>query len=181
MHINSHFTPANFGASSRPDHAANASGRAQQFEEVPEDVGAAATTDATTAVAATEETEETKTHGNSVAHRARGHLNTLQALEGHNFGWLVSQIAQGIFNPNDYQTPDESSEDEGSEAATASTEETGGGEADTASTETTVATDEDSTASTDETAGETTDPVAELVDELIDDLLDNDEDDSEVA
>jgi len=97
MHINSHFTPANFGASSRPDHAANPSARAQQFEAAPEDVEAAATTDTTTAVAATEETTEPNIPGKSVAHQARGHLATLQGLDGHNFGWLVSQIAQETF------------------------------------------------------------------------------------
>lgn len=177
MHINSHFTPANFGASSRPDHAANPSGRAQQFEEAPEDVEAAASTDTSTAVAATEATEETKTHGRSVAHQAREQLNTLQGLGGHNFGWLVSQIAQGTFDASGYAPIDESSEDASSETAAASTEETGEGETEAAASE------EDTAASTDETADAVADPVADPVVDpvagLVDDLLEDGEEDSE--
>jgi hypothetical protein len=146
MHINSHFTPANFGASSRPDHAANPSGRAHQIEETPEDVEAATTTDTATAAAATEETE---IPGRSVAHTAREQLNTLQSLSGHNFGWLVSQIAQGTFDPADYATPDEGTEGEAT------------------------------TASSDETADVVADPVADPVVNLIDELLEDSEEDGE--
>lgn len=169
MHINSHFTPANFGLSSRPDHAANPSGRAHQFETAPADAGP---TDTASAVAATEETE---TPGRSVAHQARGHLATLQGLGGHNFGWLVSQIAQEAFDVSDYETPDEGTEGEGGESAVASTGETGEGEAATAATETAAASEEDTAASPDETA----DAVAGLVDDLVDELLEDGEEDGE--
>lgn len=171
MHINSHFTPAQFGNSSRPDHAANAPGRAQQAEATPENAAAAAATETATAVAATERTE---TPGRSVAHEARGYLNNLQGLDGHNLGWLVSQIAQGTFDESAYAVPDES------------TEETGEGEAATTSTETAAAVEEDTTASTGETPGETSDEtaetaVADLVDELLEDGEEDGEDDTEVT
>ncbi len=172
MHINSHFTPANFGLSSRPDHAANPSGRAHQVETAPADAKPTATA---SAVAATEETEETETPGRSVAREARGHLATLQGLEGRNFGWLVSLIAQGAFDVSDYEIPDEGTEGEGGESAVAGTGETGEGEAATAATETAAASEEDTAASPDETA----DAVAGLVDDLVDELLEDGEEDGE--
>jgi hypothetical protein len=170
MHINSHFTPPGFGASSRPDHAANPAGRPQQTEQSPYGVEATTTTDTAAAVAATEETE---IPGRSVAHQARGHLNTLQGLGGQNLGWLVSQIAQGTFDASVYGPIDEGSEGDGSESAAASIEETGEGETAATSSETTAASEEDTTASTDES----TDAVAGLVDDLVDELLEDGEED----
>lgn len=174
MHINSHFTPAQFGNSSRPDHAANPSGRANQFEVAPADT---VPTDTTTAVATTEETGETEgpsIPGKSVAHQARAFLASLTGLGGNNFGSLVSQIAQGTFDAPAYADPD------------GSTEETGEGEAATTSTETAAAVEEDTAASTGETSGETPDEtaeaaVADLVDELLEDGEEDGEDDSEVT
>jgi len=161
MHINSHFTPANFGAGSRPDHAANPSGRAHRLETAPADVEPTDTAAAVTAAAETEETAASDLPGRSVAREARGYSATLPVLEGHNFGWLVSQIAQGIFNPSADET----------------TEDTGEGEATTASAETTAASEEDTTTSPDEGA----EAVAELVDDLVDDLLEDGEDGTEVT
>lgn len=166
MHINSHFTPANVGASSRPDHAANPSGRGPQFE-----------------AAAAEETTEPNIPGKSVAHQARAELATLTGLDGHNFGWLVSQIAQGTFDAAAYATPEADSEGDGADNTAANTEAAGEGEA--ASTETAAASEEDTAASTDDIPDPVADPVAELVDDLVDDLLENSdeggEDGSEVT
>jgi hypothetical protein len=169
MHINSHFTPAPFVNGSRPDHAADASGRAQRFQPAAADTEAAPTE----ATAATEETSETSIPGKSVAHQARMHLASLSSLEGQNFGWLVSQIAQETFDALAYGPIDEGSEGDGSESATASTEETGEGETATTSSETTAASEEDTTASTDES----TDAVVGLVDDLVDELLEDGEED----
>ncbi len=179
MHINSHFTPANVGASSRPDHAANPSGRGPQFE--------VADAEAATTAAAAEEITEPNIPDKSVAHQARAELATLTVLDGHNFGWLVSQIAQGTSDAAAYATPEEDSEGDGADSTAANTEAAGDGEV--ASTETAAASGENTTSSSDETTSESTDPVAdpvadpgaELVGDLVDDLLENDEDGSEVT
>ena len=243
MQINNHFTPTNLGHGSRPDHAANAHGRAPQFQPATADAEPAATTDTTTAVAPT---EGPGTLGHSVAHRARhamqihnhftptnlghgsrpdhaanaptegpgtsGHsvahreqMALFAELGGHNFGWLVSQIARGTFDASAYAPEGEG---EGTDGVVGSTDEVGGDEVATAPDEADATGEEsppaDETAdagtpseivvedpvaslldtlteesedSTTQTADETTNPVADLVDILLED----NEDDSEVT
>ncbi len=209
MQINNHFTPTNLGHGSRPDHAANAHGRAPQFQPATADAEPAATTDTATAVAPTEETEGPGKSGHSVAHRARAQMALFAELGGHNFGWLVSQIAHGTFDASAY-APD--SEGEGTDGVVVSTDEVGGDEVATAP-EDAEATGEESPPA-DEGADETADagatpevvvedPVASLLDtlteesqdgttqtadettdpvaDLVDILLEDNEDDSEVT
>ena len=205
MQINNHFTPTNLGHGSRPDHAANAHGRAPQFQPATADAEPATTTDTTTAVAPTEETEGPGKSGHSVAHRARAQTALIAELGGHNFGWLVSQIARGTFDASAY-APD--GEGEGTDGVVVSTDEVAGDEVATAPEEAEATGEEnppaDETADagttpeiviedpvaslvdtlteesedgTTQTADETTDPVADLVDILLED----NEDDSEVT
>lgn len=115
MQINNHFSPTNLGHGSRPDHAGNTHGRGQQLQPAKVEAAPAVTTDTTIAVTPTEETEETTgshKHRNSVAHEARRYLTdplTAEALgaAGKNFGWLVSQIARGDFDPSLYTSEGE--------------------------------------------------------------------------
>ncbi len=203
MQINNHFTPTNLGHGSRPDHAANAQGRATQFQPATADAEPAATTDTTNAVAPTEETEGPGKSGDSVAHLARAH-ELFAELGGRNFGWLVSQIAGGL----DIATETPDGEGEGTDGVVVGTDEVGGDEvaiapdeadatgeesppadetADAGTTPEVVVEDpvaslldtlteegEDSTA---QSADETIDPAADLVDILLED----NEDDSEVT
>jgi hypothetical protein len=61
MHINSHFTPPVFGASSRPDHAANRRpSQQQQAEEAPNTAQDATATDTVTAVATAEKNRNSR-------------------------------------------------------------------------------------------------------------------------
>ncbi|MDH3739308.1 MAG: hypothetical protein OER92_08935, partial [Alphaproteobacteria bacterium] len=116
MQINNHLTPAHFGHGGRPDHAGHGAGKGAQSPTVAAEIEPATVTDTTTAVAPVEETEGAEKHKNSVAHEARRHLANLaesKALGGHNFGWLVSQIARGLFNPADYAPASEDGEDTG--------------------------------------------------------------------
>jgi hypothetical protein len=189
MHINSHYAPAQFGNGSRPDHAANASGRGPQFQPATVETDpATTTTDTTTAAAAAEETTESNIPGKSVAHQARVQLAQFAELGGQSFGWLVSQIARETFDASAYVTPDESTEGESTDSAVAGSEETAaaGEEDTTTSTDETAAASEDGTTTiTDETADPVVDPeidpVVDLVDDLVDDLLEENEDDTEVT
>ncbi|MCZ6588240.1 MAG: hypothetical protein O7G13_14505 [Alphaproteobacteria bacterium] len=207
MQINNHFTPTNLGHGSRPDHAANAHGRAPQFQPATADAEPVATTDTATAVAPTEETEGPGKSGKSVAHEARAHPMFAE-LGGNNFGWLVSEIARGLYIAP--EAPE--GEGEGTDGVVVSTDEVGGDEVATAPDEADATGEEsppadetvDETAdagtpseivvedpvaslldtlteesedSTTQTADETTDPVADLVDILLED----NEDDSGVT
>ncbi|MCZ6844788.1 MAG: hypothetical protein O7F69_02715 [Alphaproteobacteria bacterium] len=189
MQINNHFTPTNLGHGSRPDRAANAHGRAPQFQPATADAEPAATTDTTTSVAPT---EGPGTSGHSVAHRARHalqinnhftptnlghgsrpghaanaptegpgtsghsvghdvHMALFAELGGHNFGWLVSQIASGL----DIATETPDGEGEGTDGVVVGTDEVGGDE---------VATAPDGADAT----GEESPPAEETVDEAAD-------------
>lgn len=192
MQINNHIGPNHFGHGSRPDHAANGTGKAPQFQPATAETEPATTTDTTTAVAPVEETEGPRIPGNSVAHRARAQLAKFAelsghtfTLDGHNFGWLVSQIARGMFDPSAYTTDGEGTDGEG----------TDGGETVVAPAETTeagtipVAPAEGSVASLLDTLGEggeagvtlpTEEPIDPIVD-LVDTLLEDGEDDSETT
>lgn len=182
MQIHNNFSPNHVGQGGRPDHAGNGHGRAAQFQSAAAETEPSTTTDTTTAVTATEETDGPRIPGKSVAHRARAQLAQLSGLltsEGHNFGWLVSQIARGVFDPAAYTT-----EGDG----------TDGGDTGTDGVDVLTTSDETGTAGeTGEPAGDpahvievddptlvsddTTDPVVDLVDSL----LDESEDDAEVT
>lgn len=185
MQINNHFTPTNLGHGSRPDHAANAHGRAPQFQPATADAEPATTTDTATAVAPTEETDGPGKSGHSVAHRARAQLAGLLSLDGHNlsldghnFGWLVSQIARGL----DIATETPDGEGEGTDGVVVSTDEVGGDEVATAPDEADATGEESPPA--DETVDETADagtppeivvedPVASLLDTLTEESEDS--------
>ncbi|MFT5182878.1 MAG: hypothetical protein ACI8S3_002771 [Alphaproteobacteria bacterium] len=182
MQINNHFSPTSLGHGSRPDQAANAQGRGQQFQPAAE-VEPAAATDTTNAVAAAEEAEETAgpgKSGQSPAHEAR----SLAALHGnYNFGWLVSQIARG-------DTPT---------AATDVVEETNSAEDPAPIGDEELPADETAEAGTtpdpvvedpvasllsdiiEETTTPPADETTDLVEELVGTLLDETEDDAEVT
>ncbi len=181
MQINNHFTPTSLGHGSRPDHAANTPGRAQQFQPATADTEPATTTDTTNAVVPAEETEETegpRIPGRSVAHQARSHLANLALsaeLGGHNFGWLVSQIARNLFDPADY-----ASDGEDTEGVVANVDVTDGGEATTTAGDTAPTGEQDQPADGTANAGtipepvidETTNPVVDLVDALLEESED---------
>ena len=210
MQINNHITPSHFGNGSRPDHAANASGRGHQFQPAAADAEPAGGTDTTTAVAPAEETEGPSIPGKSVAHQARAHMAQISGLltaDGHNFGWMVSQIARGMFELSDYTT-----EGDGTDGAEGGTDGTDGADATTAADDTGATGEEGAPADETADAGttpapdaedpvaslldalteeggegttpagdETIDPVVDPVVDLVDALLDNSEDDSEVT
>ena len=209
MQINNHITPSHFGHGSRPEHAANASGRGHQFQPSVADTEPATPTDTTTAVAPAEETEGPRIPGKSVAHQARAHTALLSGpltSEGQNFGWLVSQIARNMFELSDYTTEGDGTD--GAEGGTDGTDGTDGVDGSTASGDTGATGDEG--APTDDTADAGTtpppaaeDPVASLLDglgeeggegtapagdesidpvvDLVDSLFEESEDDSEVT
>jgi len=173
MQINNHVTPAHAGNGSRPDHAANPAGRGQRFEASTADTQPAATTETTAAVEPTAETEAADIPGKSVAHQAHAFLTSLTGLGGHNFGWLVSQIAQETFDAAAY-----TDDGEATDGAVASSGETAGSTATTAATEPSDAGGE--TPPGDETTEASTTTQTEpedLVADLVDDLLDDGEDD----
>jgi hypothetical protein len=182
MQITNHFTPAHAGHGSRPDHAANASGRGHQFQPVAADVEPAAATDTTDAVAPTEETEGPRIPGKSVAHQARAHIAQFAELGGQSFGWLVSQIARGVFDAAAY-APDS----EGTDGVDGSADGTDGVDVATASDGTEATGEEGDPAgdTTPNTAPEDTLPdieePADPVVDLIDTLLEDSEDDADVA
>ena len=183
MQINNHPSPAQFGHGSKPDHAANSSGKPQRFEVPTSETEPATTTDTTTAVAPAEESEGPGKSGNSVAHRARAMIG-LEGLGGRNFGWLVSQLARGIQVDLTGGT-----EGEGADDIVAETDVTEVGETTPASDDATDAATlpepevdgEDPVASLLDTlteeieegstppSDETIDPIADLVDTLLDD------------
>ena len=181
MQINSHFSPTNLSHGSRPDQASNAHGRGTQFQPVTSVTEPATTTDTTTAVAPVEEVEETAGPGksaHSIAHRARAHLASFAAADGvgHNFGWLVSQIARGL----DISPPDPEGDGTGDvvvvtdETVPTSEEALPADEtADTGTTPNPVIEEDplagllDALSDEDATVDETTDPVVDLVDALL--------------
>ena len=171
MQINNNFSPNHVGHGGRPDHAGNGQGRAPQFQPAQTEPEPATTTNTTTAVAPAEETEGPRIPGNSVAHRARAHLAQLSGLltsEGHNFGWLVSQIARGVFDASAYATDEDGTE--GTDVVTSPDE---AGTADETGDPAPIVEGDDPVLVSDDT----TDPVADLVDTLLDDS----EDDADVT
>ncbi len=185
MQINNHVTPNHVGHGARPDHAGNGHGRAPQFQPATADTEPAATTDTATAVAPTEQTEGPRIPGNSVAHRARAHLAQISGLltsDGHNFGWLVSQIARGMFDAAAY-APDGESTD-GGEGGTIGTD---GADVTTASDDTGATGEEGDPAGdttpdivADDTLPDFEEPADPVVD-LVDTLLEDSEDDPDVT
>ena len=196
MHINNHLSPAQFGHGSKPDHAAHASGKPQQFDIPTSETEPATTTDTATAVAPTEETEGPGKSGNSVAHRARVMSGLegigLEGLGGHNFGWLVSQLARGIPVELTGGTEGESADDIVAETDVTEVGETTAASDDTAEAGTVPETDvegEDPVATlldelTEETGDSSAPPDDEAIDpivDLVDTLLDDNEDEPEVS
>ena len=191
MHINNHLSPAQFGHGSKPDHAAHSSGKPQQFDIPTSETEPATTTDTATAVAPTEETEGPGKSGNSVAHRARAMIGP-ESLGGHNFGWLVSQLAQGISVELTGGTEGESADDVVAETDVTEVGETTAESDETAEAGTAPEPDvesEDPVATlldelTEETGDSSTPPDDEAVDpivDLVDTLLDDSEDEPEVS
>ena len=158
MQIHNHLSPVPFGQGSRPDHAGAANGQAKKFAEAAAVSEAPDATEPPATITPTDETEALDIPGKSVAHRARHYISQLVGLEGHSFGWVVSQIARGTFDIAAYTS--EAGSDESADSVDG---------ADATTSETTTEA-EDGSAATSDTASDmaTEDPTEDTVADLLD-------------
>lgn len=169
MQIHNNLSPGPYGLGVRPDHTAPANSRGPKFSDVSAEIAPDTTTEASGEPAPAADTEQPNIPGKSVAHQARAQLAALSGLDGHNFGWLVSQIARGQFDAAAYASQDTTNDGTQSADGAAAADETTTGAADqtTPPTDgTNGSTDQASDGTgTSDTSG-TPDPAAALLDEL---------------